>query len=135
MDVDPDRLNAFMGKMLGDISAAINAALGTTKRCIRKWLSAQSSKDSAIGCPLRLPPPRRFRPTAMTSSVSSIACMTWAIRSGALKLVASTMAGRWCTAPGTVTETGFVTTPGSAAHHAARGGALPSIRGNAFSRW
>jgi hypothetical protein len=27
MDVNPDKLNAFMGKMLGDMGAAANAAL------------------------------------------------------------------------------------------------------------
>ena len=71
MDVNPDRLNAFMGKMLGDMGAAANAALikvgdrlglykalaakgpmtpaelakatGTTERCIREWLSAQAA--------------------------------------------------------------------------------------------
>ena len=71
MDVHPDRLNAFMGKMLGDIGAAANAALikvgdrlglykalaaqspmtseelakasGTAERCIREWLSAQAA--------------------------------------------------------------------------------------------
>ncbi len=71
MDVDPDRLNAFMGKMLGDMGAAANAALikvgdrlglykalaakgpmtpaelakasGTAERCIREWLSAQAA--------------------------------------------------------------------------------------------
>jgi hypothetical protein len=71
MDVNPDRLNEFMGKMLGDMGAAANAALikvgdrlglykalaakgpmtpaelakasGTTERCIREWLSAQAA--------------------------------------------------------------------------------------------
>ncbi len=71
MDIDPDRLNAFMGKMLGDMGAAANAALikvgdrlglykmlaaqgpmtpaelarasGTAERCIREWLSAQAA--------------------------------------------------------------------------------------------
>jgi SAM-dependent methyltransferase len=71
MDVNPDKLNAFMGKMLGDMGAAANAALikvgdrlglykalaakgpmtpaelakatGTTERCIREWLSAQAA--------------------------------------------------------------------------------------------
>ncbi len=27
MDVNPDRLNTFMGKMLGDVGAAMNASL------------------------------------------------------------------------------------------------------------
>jgi SAM-dependent methyltransferase len=71
MDVNPDKMNAFMGKMLGDMGAAANAALikvgdrlglyktlaakgpmtpaelakasGTTERCIREWLSAQAA--------------------------------------------------------------------------------------------
>jgi 2-polyprenyl-3-methyl-5-hydroxy-6-metoxy-1,4-benzoquinol methylase len=71
MDVNPDKLNAFMGKMVGDMGAAANAALikvgdrlglykalaakgpmtpaelakatGTTERCIREWLSAQAA--------------------------------------------------------------------------------------------
>src|ERR1700720_4032150 len=71
MDVNPDKLNAFMGKMLGDMGAAANAALvkvgdrlglykalaangpmtpadlakasGTTERYIREWLSAQAA--------------------------------------------------------------------------------------------
>jgi SAM-dependent methyltransferase len=70
MDVNPDKLNAFMGKMVGDMGAAANAALvkvgdrlglykalakgpmapaelakatGTSERCIREWLSAQAA--------------------------------------------------------------------------------------------
>jgi 2-polyprenyl-3-methyl-5-hydroxy-6-metoxy-1,4-benzoquinol methylase len=71
MDVDTDRLGAFMGKMLGDFGAAANAALikvgdrlglykvlaaqgpmtsqqladasGTSERCVREWLSAQAA--------------------------------------------------------------------------------------------
>jgi SAM-dependent methyltransferase len=71
MDVNPDRLSSFMGKMLGDFGAAANAALikvgdrlglykvlaaqgpmtsqqlaaasGTTERCVREWLSAQAA--------------------------------------------------------------------------------------------
>jgi SAM-dependent methyltransferase len=71
MDVNPDKLNAFMGKMLGDMGAAANAALikvgdrlglykalaakgpmtpadlakasGTTERYVREWLSAQAA--------------------------------------------------------------------------------------------
>ena len=71
MYVNPDKLSAFIGKMLGDIGAAANAALimvgdrlglyktlaakgpitpadlakatGTTERCIREWLSAQAA--------------------------------------------------------------------------------------------
>ena len=71
MDVNPDKLNAFMGKMVGDMGAAANAALikvgdrlglykalaakgpmtpadlakatGTTERYIREWLSAQAA--------------------------------------------------------------------------------------------
>ncbi len=71
MDVNPEKLNAFMGKMLGDMGAAANAALikvgdrlglykalaadgpmtpadlakasGTTERYIREWLSAQAA--------------------------------------------------------------------------------------------
>ena len=71
MDIDKDRLGAFMGKMLGDFGAAANAALikvgdrlglykmlaaqgpmtsqqlaeasGTTERCVREWLSAQAA--------------------------------------------------------------------------------------------
>lgn len=71
MDVNMDRLNAFMGKMLGDLGAAANASLiklgdrlglykaladggpmtpaelaktsGTTERCVREWLSAQAA--------------------------------------------------------------------------------------------
>ena len=72
MDIDADRLGAFMGKMLGDFGAAANAALikvgdrlglykvlaaqgpmtsqqlaaasGTTERCVREWLSAQAAQ-------------------------------------------------------------------------------------------
>jgi SAM-dependent methyltransferase len=71
MDIDRDRLGAFMGKMLGDFGAAANAALikvgdrlglykvlaakgpmtsqqlaeasSTTERCVREWLSAQAA--------------------------------------------------------------------------------------------
>jgi SAM-dependent methyltransferase len=71
MDVNTDRLNAFMGKMLGDMGATANAALikigdrlglyktlaakgpmtaadlakttGTNERCVREWLSAQTA--------------------------------------------------------------------------------------------
>src|ERR1700694_3995012 len=71
MDVNPDKLNAFMGKMVGDMGAAANAALikvgdrlglyktlaangpmtpadlakasGTNERYIREWLSAQAA--------------------------------------------------------------------------------------------
>jgi 2-polyprenyl-3-methyl-5-hydroxy-6-metoxy-1,4-benzoquinol methylase len=71
MDIDPDRLRAFMGKMLGDFGAAANAALikvgdrlglykvlaaqgpmtsqqlaeasGTSEHCVREWLSAQAA--------------------------------------------------------------------------------------------
>jgi SAM-dependent methyltransferase len=71
MDVNPDKLNAFMGKMLGDVGAAMNASLmllgdklglykalaakgpltaaelakatGTAERYIREWLAAQAA--------------------------------------------------------------------------------------------
>ena len=70
MDVNMDRLNEFMGKMVGDIGAAANTALirtgdrlglykalakkpmtpaelaqatGTTERYVREWLSAQAA--------------------------------------------------------------------------------------------
>jgi len=71
MQIDPDKLNAFMGKMLGDLGAALNAPLirlgdslglykamaaggpmtsselaqrtGTTERYIREWLAAQAA--------------------------------------------------------------------------------------------
>ena len=71
MDVNPDRLNAFMGKMLGDVGAAMNASLmligdklglyktlaakgpltstelaqatKTSERYIREWLAAQAA--------------------------------------------------------------------------------------------
>jgi hypothetical protein len=71
MDVNPEKLKAFMGKMLGDMGAAANAALirigdrlglykelaangpmtpadlaeasGTTERYVREWLSAQAA--------------------------------------------------------------------------------------------
>jgi SAM-dependent methyltransferase len=71
MDVNPDKLNAFMGKVLGDVGAAMNASLmllgdklglyktlagkgpltaaelakatGTTERYIREWLAAQAA--------------------------------------------------------------------------------------------
>jgi SAM-dependent methyltransferase len=71
MEVDNDRLNAFMGKMIGDVGAAMNASLmllgdklglyralaqkgpmssselakstGTTERYVREWLSAQAA--------------------------------------------------------------------------------------------
>jgi SAM-dependent methyltransferase len=71
MDVNPDRLNAFVGKMLVDIGSAMNASLillgdklglykelaakgpitsadlakatGTTERYVREWLSAQAA--------------------------------------------------------------------------------------------
>src|SRR4051812_45165348 len=71
MEVDKDRLGAFMGKMLGDFGAAANAALikvgdrlglykllaaqgpltpqqlaqasNTSERCVREWLSAQAA--------------------------------------------------------------------------------------------
>jgi len=71
MDVNPDRLNAFVGKMLGDVGAAMNASLmligdklglyktlsekgpltstelaqatNTSERYVREWLSAQAA--------------------------------------------------------------------------------------------
>ncbi len=71
MDVNPDKLNAFMGKMLGDVGAAMNASLmligdklglyktlaakgpltstelaqatKTSERYIREWLAAQAA--------------------------------------------------------------------------------------------
>ena len=71
MQIDPDKLNAFMGKMLGDLGAAVNAPLirlgdslglykamaaggpmtsselaqrtGTTERYVREWLAAQAA--------------------------------------------------------------------------------------------
>ncbi|MCA6125783.1 methyltransferase domain-containing protein [Bradyrhizobium sp. WSM 1704] len=71
MDVDTDRLNSFMGKMIGDVGAAMNASLmllgdklglyralaksgpmnsaelakatGTAERYVREWLSAQAA--------------------------------------------------------------------------------------------
>src|SRR3954447_25463469 len=71
MDVNGDKLNSFMGKMLGDFGAALNASLllvgdklglykalaangpmnsselaqatGTSERYIREWLAAQAA--------------------------------------------------------------------------------------------
>src|SRR6201991_572730 len=71
MDVNPDRLNAFMGKMVADVGSAMNPSLmllgdklglykelaakgpmtsadlakatGTTERYVREWLSAQAA--------------------------------------------------------------------------------------------
>src|SRR5258706_10796443 len=71
MDVNPDRLNTFIGKMLGDVGAAMGASLmligdklglyktlaakgpmssaelaratGTSERYIREWLAAQAA--------------------------------------------------------------------------------------------
>src|SRR5690348_12601362 len=71
MEVDTDRLNSFMGKMIGDIGAAMNASLmligdrlglykalaakgpmnaaelakatGTAERYVREWLAAQAA--------------------------------------------------------------------------------------------
>src|ERR1700751_3236750 len=71
MDIDTDKLNAFMGKMVGDVGAAMNASLmlvgdklglyrvlaekgpmnsselaqatGTAERYIREWLAAQAA--------------------------------------------------------------------------------------------
>src|SRR5215470_16721235 len=71
MDVNPDKLNVFMGKMVGDLGAAMNASLmllgdklglyktlaakgpmdstelaratGTAERYVREWLAAQAS--------------------------------------------------------------------------------------------
>src|SRR3979409_714893 len=71
MDINPDKLNAFMGKMLGDVGAAINASLmligdklglyrtleakgplpsqelaqatNTAERYVREWLAAQAA--------------------------------------------------------------------------------------------
>jgi SAM-dependent methyltransferase len=71
MDVNPDKLNAFIGKMLGDVGAAMNASLmligdklglykalsekghftsaelaqatGTAERYVREWLAAQAA--------------------------------------------------------------------------------------------
>ncbi|WP_454633185.1 class I SAM-dependent methyltransferase [Bradyrhizobium cenepequi] len=71
MEVDTDRLNSFMGKMIGDVGAAMNASLmligdrlglyktlaekgpmnssdlaqatGTAERYVREWLSAQAA--------------------------------------------------------------------------------------------
>ena len=71
MDVNPDKLNAFMGKMLGDVGAAMNASLmligdklglyktlsekgpftstelaqatDTSERYVREWLAAQAA--------------------------------------------------------------------------------------------
>src|ERR1700720_4341343 len=71
MDVNPDKLNSFIGKMLGDVGAAMGASLmligdklglyktlaakgpmnsselakatGTSERYVREWLSAQAA--------------------------------------------------------------------------------------------
>src|SRR6266478_9120004 len=71
MEVNPDKLNAFMGKMVGDIGTAMNASLmligdklglykalaakgpmssselakatGTSERYVREWLAAQAA--------------------------------------------------------------------------------------------
>ena len=71
MDVNPDKLNAFMGKIVSDVGSAINASLilvgdklglykalaakgpmnsaelakatGTSERYVREWLSAQAA--------------------------------------------------------------------------------------------
>lgn len=71
MDVNPDKLNAFMGKLIGDVGAAMNASLmlvgdklglyrtlaqqgpmnsaelakatGTAERYVREWLAAQAA--------------------------------------------------------------------------------------------
>src|SRR5215475_9950885 len=71
MNINPDRLQAFMGKMVGDVGAAMNTSLillgdklglyktlaakgpmnsselaqstGTTERYVREWLSAQAA--------------------------------------------------------------------------------------------
>src|SRR6202051_3497388 len=71
MDVNPDKLNSFIGKMLGDVGAAMNASLmligdklglyktlaakgpmnsselakatGTSERYVREWLAAQAA--------------------------------------------------------------------------------------------
>jgi len=71
MEIDSDRLNSFMGKMIGDVGAAMNASLillgdklglyralakggsmnsaelakatGTSERYVREWLSAQAA--------------------------------------------------------------------------------------------
>src|SRR5882757_2870194 len=71
MDVNPDKLNSFIGKMLGDVGAALNASLmlvgdklglyktlaakgpmsssdlaqatGTAERYIREWLATQAA--------------------------------------------------------------------------------------------
>src|SRR5579871_1048664 len=71
MDINPEKLQAFMGKMLGDVGAAMNTSLmllgdklglykalaakgpmnpsqlaqatGTTERYVREWLSAQAA--------------------------------------------------------------------------------------------
>src|ERR1700742_2118072 len=71
MDVDTDKLNAFMGKMVSDLGAAMNASLillgdklglyktlaekgpmtsgelakasGTTERYVREWLATQAA--------------------------------------------------------------------------------------------
>src|SRR6201995_6186366 len=71
MDVNPDKLNAFMGKMVSDVGSAMNASLilvgeklglykalaakgpmdstelakatGTSERYVREWLSAQAA--------------------------------------------------------------------------------------------
>ncbi|MDT3378972.1 class I SAM-dependent methyltransferase [Labrys neptuniae] len=74
--IDPDKLNAFMGKMLSDVGAAMNASLlligdklglykalaeagpmtsqqlaektGTSERYIREWLAAQAASDYVV---------------------------------------------------------------------------------------
>src|SRR3977135_2550856 len=71
MDINPDKLNSFIGKMLGDVGAAMNASLmligdklglykalaakgpmnstelakatGTSERYVREWLAAQAA--------------------------------------------------------------------------------------------
>src|SRR5258707_11656379 len=71
MDVNPDKLNSFIGRMLGDVGAAMNASLmlirdklgpyktlaakgpmnsselakatGTSERYVREWLAAQAA--------------------------------------------------------------------------------------------
>jgi hypothetical protein len=48
MDVNPDKLNAFMGKMLGDVGSAMNASLMLMgdKLGLYKTLAAKGPLDS-----------------------------------------------------------------------------------------
>jgi|SRR6187551_2046195 hypothetical protein len=107
MEIDEERLNSFMGKMIGDVGAAMNAslmligdklglykalarggemnpaalaqAIGTAERYVREWLSAQADSGYVETTPHRAS--SRCYQNRFWRSLTRIALSSWG-RSG-----------------------------------------------------